>query len=318
MLFHQRICLAVARHGISGLPRRLVRKITNADRREAQERAGGLAAAKASYERIVEAFNTRISQLGLDHLRAYYWYHTIDLGDGLITPGDYDYRDLLPTYGFPADMRGMTVLDVGSATGFFAFEFEKRGARVVSVELPSIADWDMVQSDREKTFAKLRLHPAETLDEVHQRHLEGPFQFCHRTLHSKVERRHSRVYDLTPEKLGVEAFDLIFVGDVLGHLFSPLQALNVLAPLCRGAMIISLDVMRIPTNPLYPESLPTMYYLGGSKEDGGRSWWIPDRACLYQMLDKVGFRSVEIAGEHTCLVRRCWLPSHRAIYHAKK
>jgi len=36
----------------------------------------------------------------------------------------------------------MTVLDVGSATGFFAFEFERRGARVISVELPSLRDLD--------------------------------------------------------------------------------------------------------------------------------------------------------------------------------
>jgi tRNA (mo5U34)-methyltransferase len=65
------------------------------------------------------------------------------LGDGLVTPGDFDYRPSLPLFQFPEDMRGMTVLDVGSATGFFAFEFEKRGASVILVELPSIADWDM-------------------------------------------------------------------------------------------------------------------------------------------------------------------------------
>ena len=106
--------------------------------------------------------------------------------------------------------------------------------------------------------------------------------------------------------------------DVLGHLFSPLQALNVLAPLCRGTMIISLDVIDTPTNRLQLKSLPAMHYLGGSKEDDGRSWWLPDCECLHQMLDKVGFRSVEIAGEHTCLVRRCWRTAHRAIYHAKK
>jgi hypothetical protein len=76
-------------------------------------------------------------------LSKYYWCHTIDLGDGLVTPGDYDYRSSLPLFQFPEDMRGMTVLDVGSATGFFAFEFEKREAVVTSVELPSIADWDM-------------------------------------------------------------------------------------------------------------------------------------------------------------------------------
>jgi len=36
----------------------------------------------------------------------------------------YDFRQSLPCFQFPEDMRGMRVLDVGSATGFFAFEFE--------------------------------------------------------------------------------------------------------------------------------------------------------------------------------------------------
>src|ERR1019366_7757302 len=49
-------------------------------------------------------------------------------------------------------------------------------------------------------------------------------------------------------------------------------------------------------------------YLGGNTEDSGRSWWIPDRACLLQMLSKVGFGAVKVAGEYTCRVRRCWLP----------
>src|ERR1700690_2219905 len=87
-------------------------------------------------------FTERAEQLGLAHADRYYWYHTIDLGDGLITPGMYDYRETISAFRFPEDMLGMTVLDVGSATGFFAFEFERRGARVVSVELPSLRDLD--------------------------------------------------------------------------------------------------------------------------------------------------------------------------------
>src|SRR5437899_3009888 len=79
---------------------------------------------------------------GLADASRYYWYHTVDVGGGLVTPGSYDYRETIGQFGFPENMSGMTVLDVGSATGFFAFEFERRGARVVSVELPSLRDLD--------------------------------------------------------------------------------------------------------------------------------------------------------------------------------
>ena len=54
-------------------------------------------------------------------IERFFWYHTIDLGDGLVTPGCYDYRETVKDFHFPSDLRGKKVLDVGSATGFFAF-----------------------------------------------------------------------------------------------------------------------------------------------------------------------------------------------------
>src|SRR5882762_9398409 len=91
---------------------------------------------------MAAAFNKKTVELGYGDLSDYFWYHTIDLGDGLITPGTYDYRFNLDQFHFPEDMTGMQVLDVGSGSGFFAFEFERRGAAVTSVDLPSIASLD--------------------------------------------------------------------------------------------------------------------------------------------------------------------------------
>src|ERR1039458_7329122 len=90
------------------------------------------------FQRDAEEFGRRARALGFGDIENYYWYHTVELPDGLVTPGQYDFRRSLACFPFPEDMRGMRVVDVGSATGFFAFEFEKRGARVVSVELPSL------------------------------------------------------------------------------------------------------------------------------------------------------------------------------------
>ncbi len=142
-------------------------------------------------------------------------------------------------------MRGMTVLDVGSATGFFAFEFERRGARVVSTELPSLRDLDRFPGQSvENSLQKIErmifpdgldlesLRRGDSERELYRCLLDGPFQFCRHRLASKVERCYSTIYDLTPEKLGVEnpGFDLIFVGDVLVHTLYPLKALAALAP----------------------------------------------------------------------------------------
>ena len=34
-------------------------------------------------------------------IRKFDWYHTIELAEGVETPGEYDLRPLLPNYGIP-------------------------------------------------------------------------------------------------------------------------------------------------------------------------------------------------------------------------
>ena len=65
------------------------------------------------------------------------WFHHIDLGDGIETPG----RDVAtPEWKrwfmkFPADLHGWSVLDIGAWDGFFSFEAERRGAsRVLAID----------------------------------------------------------------------------------------------------------------------------------------------------------------------------------------
>ena len=63
------------------------------------------------------------------------WYHTIDLGDGLVTPGIDPTPHKLRQIKLPASFAGKTVLDVGAWDGFFSFEAERRGAsRVLAVD----------------------------------------------------------------------------------------------------------------------------------------------------------------------------------------
>jgi len=274
------------------------------------------AAICAQREEALKSFQAKMIALGREDLRRKYaWYHTVDLGNGILTPGVYDYRDLLPRFHFPEDMRGMEVLDVGSATGFFAFEFEKRGAAVTSVELASMADWDMPPGeDRSETIKHLMArHGVDTLEEVDYLQLEGPFRLCHEMLRSKAKRLRCTVYNMSRETLGADAFDLVFVGDVLLHLFSPLKALCAIAPLCRGTLVVSQGI------PTLAESTPVMLYLGGDRRVGdGRTWWYPNRSCFRQMLARVGFTSVEFVDEFSILNRLDGTVNHNTVLHARK
>jgi SAM-dependent methyltransferase len=274
----------------------------------------------------MRAFTERARELGLPDTSRYYWYHTIDLGDGLVTPGMYDYRRTLSAFQFPGDMRGMTVLDVGSATGFFAFEFERLGARVVSVELPSLAHLDRFPGQSvENSLSKIErmIFPGGELSvmrrgdserELYRCLLEGPFEFCRARLNSRVERCYSTIYDLTAAKAGVpEGFDFVFVGDVLVHTLYPLKALAALAALCRGTLMLA---QMLPEGPQEP---PAMMYLGGADPDEDHvSWWLPNRSCLMQMMSKLRFSRVEEVGMHRGLLRPGDYPFERVILRGRK
>jgi tRNA (mo5U34)-methyltransferase len=281
-------------------------------------------------EQFVEqtkAFPERVRELGLPDTSRFYWYHTVDLGGGLITPGLYDYRQTIADFHFPDDMRGMTVLDVGSATGFFAFEFERRGARVVSTELPSLRDLDRFPGqDVENSVRKIeRMIFPDGLDlESHRRGdserelyrclLEGPFRFCHERLRSSVERCYSTIYELTLEKTGVaEGFDLVFVGDVLLHTLYPLKALAALAPMCRGELVLA---QMLPDGAQEPAA---MAYVGGDDPDEDHiQWWLPNKSCLIEMLKKLGFPVVDEVGWHRGILMPGSYPFERIILRARK
>ena len=285
----------------------------------------------ADYHHLVTAFKSRVAALGhTSEIENFCWYHTIELPGGLVTPGSYDYRTVLPNFGFPADMSGMRVLDIGSATGFFAFEFERRGAMVTSVDVPSMAAWDVFPGETPaQTLAKqergMPNHIALTdtqraayfgeggLDRIQHLIVDGPFTFCHRLLGSKVQRHYSRIYELSPAVLSQDGYDLVFVGDVLLHTINPLGALAAAAALCRGTLVIAQAL------PGPDDAAPSMLYVGGEVPGyDDITWWLPNLRCMEQMLRKLGFREVRVTGRNIGYLRPGGVRYDRTILHATR
>jgi tRNA (mo5U34)-methyltransferase len=147
-----------------------------------------------------------------DDLRLRGWYHTIELGDGLVTQGHWDHRPVVDRYGVPESLAGRTALDVGTCDGFWAFELERRGAeRVVAIDVERWGDFDWLPSVR------------TTLGWRAQLRSDARFRIAHAMRRSRVERLVCNVYDLSSETVG--SFDVVFCGDVLVHLRDPLRAL---------------------------------------------------------------------------------------------
>jgi tRNA (mo5U34)-methyltransferase len=195
------------------------------------------------------------------------WYHTLDLGQGVVTPGAYDHRPYLHLYGLPQGMAGQTALDVGAASGFFSFEMERRGAQVTAIDLPA---W------QEHDFGP-RYEPDMAHDQA-QRYLQEPILLARRALGSQITKREMSIYDLSPETVG--RFDLVFCGSLLLHLSDPARALWQLQSVTRGQAIIATVIDPSPD----PE--PRALFVGHGRGD---VWWYPNRACLEAMVEAAGF-----------------------------
>ncbi len=314
MRYYKKIVNILDNEGVNSFARRLISGLKPQSNQEKVEGDPKMNQAKIDYEKDFQKFHSYISDSDVPGINNFYWYHTVDLGNGIATPGDYDFRSDLAAFRFPENMSGMKVLDVGAATGFFSFEFERRGAEVTAIELPSLLDWDIIHGEQEEAIDLLKAyHKSSSIEETYYRHLKGPFDYCHSQLRSSVKRVFSSVYDLTPELLGNQQFDIVFAGDILLHLFSPLQALNVIAPLCKNKLIITSDV--------FPDasSIPLMRFLGTeNKKRSKRFWWNFNQQCIEEMMLRVGFTDVSVVGEYSGVIRRVNLDYQRLIFHGTK
>ncbi|MDQ6910196.1 MAG: class I SAM-dependent methyltransferase [Actinomycetota bacterium] len=206
-----------------------------------------------------------------DRVSSLWWYHTIELPEGVVTPGSYDHRRLVPHYGIPEDLTGKRVLDVATLDGFWAFEFERRGAEVVGVDVARIQDHDLPVPIRE---AMIR----EGIDRATG---EG-FELAHQALGSRVKRVEASVYDLDPTRVG--KFDLVHLADLLLHLENPLAALRKVRGVTRESALI-VDCF----DPTIDSGLSQ--YLGGWS---AVTWWRPSLETLAQMIIDSGFSEVKV------------------------
>jgi tRNA (mo5U34)-methyltransferase len=231
------------------------------------------------------------------------WYHTIELGRGLVSRGTFDHRGVINQYGIPASLHGKTALDVGTCDGFFAFELERRGAdNVVAIDVDRIADLDWLPQ-RSARLAKARsadAFPSEWRTKISSAN-EFPwrthFEIARELRGSKVERKVCSVYDLSPERVG-GMFDVVFCGSLLLHLKNPLQALLNIRSVTRGMAIIEtmLDEeleRTFPNQPLVRFGVRAMENVQGGEIGERCTYWSLTTQALEDMMIYAGFSSVQ-------------------------
>jgi len=218
------------------------------------------------------------------------WYHTIDLGHGIVTPGMFDHRQYLKHYPIPERLDGMRVLDVATYDGFWAFEFERRGAaEVLAIDVDTFGDLDIPPAVRVAT-------PPEQL----RRKVGAGFALASELRQSKVKRMVCSVYDLRPEHIG--KVDFVFCGSLLLHLRDPLRALERIR-----SVTGSTGVFVETYNPGLP--MRCAEYKGGSQRS---VWWSWSLDCLHRIIADAGYSKTEMLDTFALMN----IPEKRPIWHA--
>jgi tRNA (mo5U34)-methyltransferase len=153
------------------------------------------------------------------------WYHTVDLGNGLRSIGDYDLRSTVDLHGLPESLEGKTALDVGTWDGFWAYELERRGADVTAIDIERWGDFDWLPWVRESKGPQV-----ETPSDEH-------FWLAHDMRGSRVQRKICNVYDLSPDVVGT--FDVVFCGSMVIHLQNPLKAITNIRSVTREMAVVT-------------------------------------------------------------------------------
>lgn len=225
------------------------------------------------------------------------WWHSIDLGDGVVTPGVKELDQLREEWAalHLPDLRGRSVLDVGAWDGWFAFEAERRGAsRVCALDhyvwsLDLAACRKYADRCREAGETPRPYHEVPALWRPDELPGKRGFDVARRLLGSKVEDVSADFESLDPARLGT--FDVVLFLGVLYHLRDPLGALTRLASVTHDRAVIETQAIHLPG--LEEHALWEFY---PSVELGGdpNNWWAPSLHALEGACRSAGFEEVEV------------------------
>lgn len=197
----------------------------------------------------------------------------------------------------PADLSGMTVLDIGCNAGFYLIEMKKRGAEsVLGIDI-----------------SEAYLNQA---------------RFASGLLGFDIEFRQMSVYDI--ESLG-RKFDLVLFLGVHYHLRYPLLALDLIYEHAVVELLVFQSILRgddgvdavaddypfSETSVFEKPAFPKLHFIEKSYSGDGTNWWIPNRACAEAMLRSSGFEIMSNPEKEVFICRkgkRRWAYSDRSGY----
>lgn len=228
---------------------------------------------------------------GADELSEISWFHSIELGHGVVTPGTPPNVALERPGAFP-DVRGRSVLDIGAWDGKYSFRAEQDGARRV-VALDHYV-WQVDWEARERYWRRCEAEGRTPDPDADSQFLSGRdlpgrrgFDYARAVLSSNVE---PVVADfMTADLSSLGTFDVVLFLGVLYHVLDPFAALRRVRSLTREVAVIETAAIRV-----FGHRRAAL--LGFVRDDelnrDHTNWYVPTEQGLHQLCLAAGFRRV--------------------------
>lgn len=185
------------------------------------------------------------------------WYHKIDLGDGVVTPGIRNQGLVFSLYEkrLPSDLTGARVLDLGANAGGLSVEFARRGADVVAIE-------------------------------HHIRYVEQARWVAQQIgLDDKIKVHHGDLFSAIDKG----AFDIVCYVGLSYHIRYTQLALDMLSWLCTGHLLTSTQTQEGDGLVLWNRASTA------EKRAPGELWgWEPTEELYVEMIMHAGFKNAEL------------------------
>jgi tRNA (mo5U34)-methyltransferase len=222
------------------------------------------------------------------------WYHSIDLGDGVVTKGVGVQET--GTEIFP-DMAGRTVLDIGAWDGKFSFLAEQCGAsRVVALDHYAWGIDFVARGNYWNECIQKGVFPDQSRDELEFWLPDLPgrrgFEFAKAALDSKVEPVVADFQTADLEALG--RFDVVLYLGVLYHMKEPLTCLERVRAVTKEVAVIETEAVHLSG---FEHEVLLQFHAGSSLRVDFGNWYVPTIQALHNLCRAAGFSQVlTIAG----------------------
>lgn len=185
-----------------------------------------------------------------------WWHQTFEIYPGIITPGAYDPEFLMKKIELPGNLTGARVLDIGACDGYFSRQLDRRGADVVALDYKT------------KEFSG--------------------FSIMEKLYGKSIKHINCNIYEI--EKYVGGKFDIVLMLGVIYHLPDIIRALWLTRQFCNNIFVLE-TYCEDHSDP----EIPLMkYYKSSSLANDMTNFWSPNKACVLDMLEDVGFSADKI------------------------